>query len=40
MAVESEIDRLIFTVMGLGDLPEIETALRDARRWVYRAIPS
>ncbi len=40
LAVESEIDRLIFTIMGLGDLPEIETALRDARRKVYRAIPS
>ena len=40
LAVETEIDRLIFTVMGLGDLPEIETALRDARRKVYRAIPT
>jgi hypothetical protein len=40
LAVESEIDRLIFTIMGLGELPEIETALRDARRKVYRAIPS
>ena len=40
LAVESEIDRLIFTVMGLGDLPEIETALRDARRRVCKAIPS
>ena len=40
LAVESEIDRLIFTVMGLGDLPEIETALRDARRRVCKTIPS
>jgi hypothetical protein len=40
LAVESEIDRLIFTIMGLGDLPEIETALRDARRLVCKATPT
>jgi hypothetical protein len=40
LAVESEIDRLIFTIMGLGDLPEIETALRDARRRVCKATPT
>ncbi len=40
LAVESEIDRLIFTIMGLGDLPEVETALRDARRRVCKATPT
>ncbi len=40
LATEVEIDRLIFQVMGLGDLPEIETALRDARRAVYKAMTS
>ena len=40
LAMETEMDRLIFTVMGLGDLPEIETALRDARRRVCKAILS
>jgi hypothetical protein len=38
--VETEIDRLIFTVMGIGNLPEIETVLRDARRKVYGALSS
>jgi len=40
LGVEAEIDRLIFTVMGIGDLPEIETALREARRLVYGALSS
>jgi hypothetical protein len=40
LSVESEIDRLIFIIMGLGDLPEIETALRDARRRVCKATPT
>jgi hypothetical protein len=40
MAVEEEIDRLIFAVMGIGNLPEIETALREARRGVYKALTS
>jgi hypothetical protein len=40
MAVEVEIDRLIFQMMGLGDLTEIETALREARRAVYKALTS
>jgi hypothetical protein len=40
MAVEEEIDRLIFTVMGIGKLPEVETALREARRAAYRAMSS
>ena len=40
LGVEAEIDRLIFTVMGIGYLPEIETALREARRLVYGALSS
>jgi len=40
MAVEEEIDRLIFTVMGIGNLPDVEAALREARRTVYRAMSS
>jgi len=40
MAVEEEIDRLIFAVMGIGDHPEIETALRQVRRLVYGALSS
>jgi hypothetical protein len=38
--VEAEIDRLIFQVMGIGDFPEVETALREARRRVYGALSS
>lgn len=38
--VEAEIDRLIFTVMGIGNLTEIETTLREARRLVYGALSS
>ena len=33
--LEAEIDRLIFKVMGVGDLTEIEAALRRARRLLY-----
>jgi hypothetical protein len=40
LAAEVEIDRLIFQMMGLGDLAEIETALRAARRAVYKALTS
>jgi len=40
LGVEAEIDRLIFQVMGIGDLPEVETALREARRRVYGALSS
>jgi hypothetical protein len=39
-AAEVEIDRLIFQMMGLGDLTEIEMALREARRAVYKALTS
>ena len=30
--LEADIDRLIFKVMGVGDLTEIEDSLRQARR--------
>ena len=33
--LEAEIDRLIFKVMDVGDLTEIEAALRRARRLLY-----
>jgi hypothetical protein len=40
VAVEAEIDRLIFTVMGIGGLTDVENALRESRRRLYRAFPS
>ncbi|MGC8642520.1 MAG: hypothetical protein ACP5XB_21910 [Isosphaeraceae bacterium] len=40
LAVEVEIDHLIFQVMNLGGLPEVETALRAARRAVYQVLSS
>ena len=33
--LEADIDRLIFKAMGIGDLTEIEDALRRARRLLY-----
>ena len=33
--LEADIDRLIFKMMGVGDLTEIEAALRRARRLLY-----
>ncbi len=36
--LEADIDRLIFKVMGVGDLTEIEESLRQARRVLYRAL--
>jgi hypothetical protein len=36
--LEAEIDRLIFKVMGVGDLTEIEDSLRQARRLLYGAL--
>ena len=36
--LEAEIDRLIFKVMDVGDLTEIEAALRRARRLLYGAL--
>ena len=35
--LEADIDRLIFKVMGVGDLTEIEDSLRRARRLLYGA---
>jgi hypothetical protein len=40
LGVEAEIDGLIFQVMGIGNLTEVETALREARRLVYGALSS
>jgi hypothetical protein len=36
--VEGEIDRLLFLVMNLGGLTEVEDALRESRRRLYRAL--
>ena len=36
--LEADIDRLIFKVMGVGDLTEIEDSLRQARRLLYGAL--
>ena len=36
--LEADIDRLIFKVMGIGDLTEIEDSLRQARRVLYGAL--
>src|SRR5271165_410953 len=36
--LEADIDRLIFQVMGVGDLTEIEDSLRQARRLLYGAL--
>jgi hypothetical protein len=36
--IEAAIDRLIFKLMSMGGLTEIEDALRQARRLVYAAI--
>ena len=36
--LESDIDLLIFKVMGVGDLTEIEDSLRQARRLLYGAL--
>jgi hypothetical protein len=35
--LEADIDRLIFKMMGIGDLTEIEDTLRRARRLLYGA---
>jgi hypothetical protein len=40
LGLEAEIDKLIFQVMFIGDLPEVETSLREARRRVYGALNS
>ena len=33
--LEGDIDRLIFKVMGVGDLTQIEDSLRQVRRLLY-----
>jgi hypothetical protein len=33
--LEADIDRLVFKVMGIGNLPEIEDSLRQVRRLLY-----
>ena len=35
LELEGDFDRLLFKVMGVGDLPEIEASLRHARRILY-----
>jgi hypothetical protein len=35
--LEAELDRLLFRVMNLGELAEVENALREARRRLYDA---
>ena len=35
--LETELDRLLFSVMSLGNLPEVEKALRQTRRALYSA---
>jgi hypothetical protein len=35
--IEAELDRLLFKVMNLGELAEVENALREARRCLYNA---
>jgi hypothetical protein len=36
--IETDIDRLLFKVMGIGDLTEIENSLRHARRLLYGSL--
>jgi hypothetical protein len=36
--LETDIDRLIFKIMGIGDLTEIEESLRRVRRLLYGAL--
>jgi len=33
--LEGDIDRLLYKVMGMGDLPDVADALRTARRLLY-----
>jgi hypothetical protein len=37
--LEADIDRLVFKVMGIGDLPEVEESLRQVRRSLYGRLP-
>jgi hypothetical protein len=38
VALEADLDHLLFKVMNLGELPEIEASLRKARRLLYEAL--
>jgi hypothetical protein len=38
VALEADIDRLLFKVMNLGELPEVEEGLRQTRRLLYRGL--
>lgn len=40
MDLEAEVDRLLFRVMQIGDLPEIEDSLRKVRRQLYSSLTS
>ena len=35
--LEADLDRLLFQVMSLGNLPKVEEAIRATRRALYRA---
>jgi hypothetical protein len=35
--IEADLDRLLFRVMNMGDLAEVENALRETRRRLYGA---
>ncbi len=35
--VEADLDRLLFRVMSLGNLPSVANAIRETRRALYRA---
>jgi hypothetical protein len=35
LEMEADLDRLLFKVMDIGDLPQIEESLRQARRMLY-----
>ena len=36
--IEAEIDRLLFLVMNLGGLTDVEDSLRESRRRLYKAL--
>jgi hypothetical protein len=38
--LELDLDRLLFRVMDVGNLPEVEDALRKARRLLYTGLAS
>ena len=40
MDLEVEIDRLLMKVVAIGTLPDVESALRKARRHLYASLVS